>query len=400
MQQRYVELTEPTLRPDYAGLDDIGSSLIELTVDLNVYRRNLTEIQKFVAPSKVIAVLKANAYGFGVAGLIPVLNEFSRISAGVANADEALYMRTLGYNGKIVLLGYTHPKNYYQIIHSGCELAAYRFDNIPLLAEVTAKLEHRLKLHVKVNTGMNRLGISVDKLAEFIRTIMQFPQLEVTGLFTHLANAGEPEHRSNIVQANRFEQAIRIAEEELGYRPLCHIANSGALINFPDLHLDCVRIGALQYGYRPPGDLPEDLDLDVEPCFRLTSEVIDVHRVPAGEGVGYGWAYVTERDTNIATVPFGYADGMVRVPESQLQVLIRGKRYPVVGKVAMDYLEVALGDDEAVAGDEVVLVGGQGDEYIPLEEVAEKAGALTYQLSSSWGHRIRRVYDGNDDSEE
>jgi alanine racemase len=400
MQQRYVELPDPTLRPDYSGLDDIGSSLIQLTVDLQVYRRNLIAIQKFVAPSTVIAVLKANAYGFGVAGLVPVLNEFPKICAGVANADEALYLRTLGYGGRIVLLGYTHPKNYYQIIHSGCELAAYRFDNIPQLAAVTGKLGHRLKLHVKVNTGMNRLGISVDRLAEFIGAIREHPQLEITGLFTHLANGGEPEHRSNILQASRFHQAIRIVEDELGYRPLCHIANSGALINFPDLHLDCVRIGALQYGYRPPGDLPEDLDFNVQPCFRLTSEIIDVHRVPAGEGVGYGWAFIPERETNVATVPFGYADGMVRVPESQLHVLINGKRYPVVGKVAMDYMEVALGDDEAAAGDEVVLVGGQGDEYISLEEVAEKAGALTYQLSSSWGHRIRRVYDGNDSSED
>ena len=392
MQKRYVPLPELSRSPDYTGLDDIGSSLITLTVELGVYRANLEKILAFVAPSKVIAVVKANAYGFGITGLVPVLNRTPGVSAGVANADEALHLRTVGYAGKIILLGYTHPKNYYQIIHSGCELAAYRFDNIPPLAEATRNLGHRLKLHIKVNTGMHRLGISVAKLSRYLKVLKKHPQLEVAGLFSHLANGGEPEHPSNVLQARRFAQAVHIAANELGYRPLCHLASSGAVINFPDLHYDCVRVGALQYGYHPPGDLPEDLKLDVQPCFKLSSEVIDVHRVPPGEGVGYGWSYLPRKATTIATVPFGYADGMVRVPESQLHVLIQGRRFPVVGKVAMDYLEVDVGDAAISAGDEVVLAGGQGGEYIPIEEVAEKAGALTYQLTSSWGHRVRRVY--------
>jgi alanine racemase len=391
-QQRYVSLPEPVLRPDYSGLDDIGSSLITLTVYLDIYRENLKAILDYVHPSKVIAVVKANAYGFGVAGLVPVLNGLPAVSAGVANADEALHLRTLGYRGRIVLLGYTHPKNYYQIIHSDCELCAYRFDNIQPLAEAAAQLEHTLNLHIKVNTGMTRLGIAVEKLRDYIRLIKRYPALEVTGLFSHLANGGEPGHESNIHQANQFSKAIAIAEEELGYRPECHIANSGATVNFPDLHYDAVRVGALQYGYRPPGALPSELELPVAPCFKLASEVVDVHRIAPGDSVGYGWAWTADEWTTVATVPFGYADGMVRVPKSELEVLIRGQRYPVIGKVAMDYLSVNLGDGEAIAGDEVVLVGRQGSEEIPLEEVAAKAGALTYQLSSSWGHRIRRIY--------
>jgi alanine racemase len=395
MAKRHIELIQEGFRPKLSGLDDTGSSLITLTVDLDIVRENLKTILDYVSPAKLIAVLKANAYGFGVSGLVPILNEFEHVSAGVANADEALELRSLGYDGRILLLGYTHPKNYYQIIHSGCELCAYRPENIPKLAEACSALEHNLRLHIKVNTGMNRLGVSVDELREFIRLIQQYPQLTVVGLFTHMANGGEPDEPSNLEQANRFNQAVNIAIEELNYRPECHLANSGTVINFPDLYLDTVRVGALCYGYHPPGGLPDDIGIPVEACFELASEVIDTHRLEPGEGVSYSLTWRAERPTTVVTMPLGFADGYFRDLSNNAAVLINGKRYPLVGNITMDYCMADVGDDEVGIGDEAVFIGCQGDEEIRLEEVAELSGeAVIYQLSCCWGRRVRRVYIG------
>ncbi len=396
MARRHVEIIQQPFRPKLSGLDDIGSSLITLTIDLDIFRGNLRTILDYVSPARVIAVLKANAYGFGIAGLVPVLNEFEHVSAGVANADEALELRSLGYDGRIILLGYTHPKNYYQIMHSGCELCAYRPENVPRLAEAAAVLEHNLRLHVKVNTGMNRLGVSVAELRDFIRLIQQYPQLTVVGLFTHLANGGEPEEDSNISQTNRFSEAIEIAISELNYRPECHVANSGAVINFPDIYLDSVRVGALCYGYHPPGELPDDIGIPVQACFRLASEVIDTHRLTAGEGVSYSLTWKAKRPTTVATIPLGFADGYFRDLSNRAAVLINGRRCPLVGNITMDYCIADVGDDEIQVGDEAVFVGRQGAEEIRLEEVAEFSGeAVIYQLSCCWGRRIRRVYVGD-----
>jgi len=395
MAKRHIEISQDMLRPKYSGLDDTGSSLIELTVDLDIFRENLRTILDFVRPAKMIAVVKANAYGFGVAGLVPVLNEFDRVSAGVANADEALELRSLGYDGRIVLLGYTHPKNYYQIIHSGCELCAYRPEQIPRLAEVCAELEHNLRLHIKVNTGMNRLGVSVKELREFIRIINNYRQLTIVGLFTHLANGGEPEEDSNLLQVNRFNEAINIAIEELNYRPECHLANSGTVINFPDMYLDSVRVGALCYGYHPPGDLPDEIGMPVTACFQLASEVIDIHRLEPGEGVSYSLTWTAEKPATVVTLPMGFADGYFRDLSNNAEVLINGKRYPLVGNITMDYCMACVGDDPVEIGDEAVFIGKQGGEEIRLEDVAEHSGeAVIYQLSSCWSRRVRRVYVG------
>jgi alanine racemase len=396
MAKRYVELVHEPFRPKLQGLDDTGSSLIQLTVDLDIFRENLQTILDFVHPARLISVLKANAYGFGVAGLVPVLNEFEHVSAGVATADEALELRSLGYDGRIVLLGYTHPKNYYQIIHSGCELCAYRSEHIPRLAEVCAELQHNLRLHIKVNTGLNRLGISLAELPEFLGLIKSYPQLSVVGLFTHMANGGEPEEESNLEQVNAFNQAISIVVDELNYRPECHLANSGTVINFPDLYFDTVRVGALCFGYHPPGELPDDVGIPVNSCFELASEVIDTHRLAPGEGVSYSHTWRATEPTTVATLPLGFADGFFRDLSNKAEVLINGRRYPLVGNICMDYCSANIGDDYVTIGDRAVFLGRQGDEEIRLEDLAELSGeSVIYQISCCWGRRIRRVYTGS-----
>jgi alanine racemase len=390
MNSRPGSLRETSYVPKVAGSDDLGSSLITLCVNLAQYRRNLREILALCAPAKLICVVKANAYGFGVSGLVPILSEFADISLGVATADEALELKALGYPGRIILLGYTHPKCYYQIVHSGCQLSAYRPENIPALAEACRELAHPLELHVKVDTGMTRMGVSLGDLAPFIRELKRYPQIAVVGLFSHLVESDAPEREINALQEQRFMQAIDIATQELGYRPECHLANSAAVVNMPRLHLDSVRVGLLAYGVRI--EQPHEQRANVEPCFELKSEVIDIHRLAPGDGVSYCHSYRALRPTTIVTMPCGYADGLYRSLSNKAQVLIGGQRHPLVGNVTMDYVMADVGDMPAKLGDEAVLIGRQGAEEIRIEDVAKLAGTIPYEISCAWGRRVRRVY--------
>jgi alanine racemase len=376
--------------PKLAGLDDIGSSLITLAVDLAQYRNNLRELLALAHPAKLIAVVKANAYGLGVAGLLPILSEFEDISLGVANADEALELKALGYQGRIILLGYTHPKNYYQIVHSGCQLCAYRSEGIPALAEACRELRHPLELHVKVDTGMVRLGVSVGELGKFLTELKRYPQIAVVGLFSHLVDSGDAGAEINYEQELQFLRAADIAAEVLGYMPERHLANSGALVNFPRLHLDAVRVGLLAYGVQPPGTPAGPLP--TRPCLRLASEVIDIHHIRPGQGVSYGHTWHAVRPTTVATLPLGYADGLPRELSNKLQVLINGQRCPAVGNITMDYVIVETGGLPVAIGDEAVFIGGQGEVAISLEQLAGQAGKLAYEITCGLGRRVRRVY--------
>jgi alanine racemase len=399
-------LSERSYTPKLAGLDDLGSSLITLTVNLSAYRSNLRAIVEHVAPAHVIAVVKANAYGFGVQGLVPILSEFESVSCGVATPDEALELRACGYHGRIILLGYTHPKCYYQIVHSGCQLAAYRPENIPLLVEAARDMRRgevlprpragqepaptQFELLFKVDTGITRLVVPVGSLAAFLHEIAAHPELKVVGLFSHLVSSGERDLEINALQAQRFADAVAIAERELGYRPECHLGNSGAVLNFPELHYDAVRIGILPFGILPPGQF--DTPFPVEPVYRLTSEVIDVHRVAPGAGVSYGHSHVATDETTIATLPFGYADGLPRAAGNRIDLLMGGQRCLQVGTVTMDYIMADVGEMEVSIGDEVVLLGRQGDEEITIEELSAACGTIPYEVACAWGRRVRRVY--------
>ena len=418
MNQRPGTVREPRYTPKFAGLDDIGSSLITLEVNLSVYRDNLRAILSHIAPARLIAVVKANAYGFGVAGLLPVLSEFADISLGVANADEALELKSLGYDGRIILLGYTHPKNYYQIVHSGCQLACFRMEHLPALAEACRELKHPLQLHIKVDTGMSRLGVGLGELAAFTRELKRYPQITVVGLFSHLVYSDAPEQQINALQLQRFAQAIEIVTNELGYRPECHLANSAAVQNLPRTHLDSVRVGLMAYGVGVPG--MHEAQVSVEPCFRLLSEVIDVHQIKPGDGVSYTHSFVAPQPATIVTLPVGYADGLPRSLSNKVKVLIGGRRFPLVGNITMDYVMADVSGAEGARvsnpqaksglqsrapsadaasiqlGEPAVFIGAQrgplGADSISIEEVAALAGTIPYEISCAWGRRVRRVY--------
>jgi alanine racemase len=382
---------EDPYTPKLAGLDDLGSSLITLTVYVDVLRANVRAILDYVKPSNLICVVKANAYGFGISGLVPVFNEFENVSLAVATPDEALELLTLGYAGRIILMGYTHPKCYYQIMKSDCQLSAYRLEHIPLLASAARERGRPLELHIKVDTGLTRLGVKLDDLQAFTAELKRHPELNVVGLFSHLADSSDATSDINDIQARRFMRAIEIVSSELGYKPECHLANSMAVINFPELHLDSVRVGTFVYGMAPLPGLLTDESL-VNYCFKLSSEIIDIHRVEPGQGVSYTHSWRAGRKTTIVTFPFGYADGLPRRLSNNMDVLIHGQRVKQVGNISMDYVMANAGNMDVKIGDEVVIIGSQDAAEIPIEEVAQRANTLSYEIACAWGRRVRRVY--------
>lgn len=237
---------------------------------------------------------------------------------------------------------------------------------------------------------MTRLGVSVNELAGFIRELKRYPQIVVIGLFSHLVDSGAPEAGINLRQEQLFMRAIKYATQELGYMPECHLANSGGMLNLRHLHLDALRIGILSYGIMPPGEF--DRQPAVEPCFKLASEVIDIHHLERGDGVSYGHTFYTEDETTIATMPCGYADGLPRRISNKAEVLIGGKRRNLVGSVTMDYAMADMRDTPVANGDEVVFIGRQGEAEIRIEEMAVNSGVLPYELLCGLGRRVRRVY--------
>lgn len=385
--------SEFSYTPKLAGIDDIGSSLITLEFQLDRFRSNLRILTDWLAPAGMIFVVKANAYGFGIEGLLPIITEFEQVALGVATPDEALELRALGFSGRILLMGYTHPRCYYQIKHSDCELSAYRPENIPLIAEAWKDIGRPLKLHVKLDTGMTRLGVRLDELRGFLELIARYDNISVAGLFTHMVSSEEPQLGINRRQAEQFEEAIALATEFLGYRPECHIANSEATVNMPQLHHDSVRIGQLAYGIRMSehGNAPGGL----QQCFRLTSEVVDIHRIEAGQGVSYTHSFVSSRPTTIVTFPYGYADGMWRELANRAHVIINGRRVRIVGNVTMDYMMADVGDMDVQLGDSVTIIGEQSGQRISIEDVARMLDTVPYEICCRWGRRVRRVYIGN-----
>ncbi len=385
--------SEFSYTPKLAGIDDLGSSLITLEFFLDRFRSNLRILSDWLSPAGIIFVVKADAYGFGVEGLLPIISEFEQIALGVATPDEALELRALGFGGRILLMGYTHPRCYYQIKHSDCELSAYRPENIPLIAEAWQDIGRPLKLHVKVDTGMTRLGVRVDELRAFLELIAKYDNISVAGLFSHLVSSEAPQLPVNRRQAELFAEAVAIATDFLGYRPECHLANSEAVVNLPQLYHDSVRIGQLAYGIRmsDAGQGPQGL----QQCFRLESEVVDIHRIAAGEGVSYTHSWVSSRSTTVITFPYGYADGMWRQLGNRAEVLVGGQRVPVVGNVTMDYLMADVGDAAVQLGDRVTIIGEDGGQRITIEDVARQLDTVPYEVCCRWGRRVRRTYSGS-----
>ncbi|MBR0398894.1 MAG: alanine racemase [Eubacterium sp.] len=363
-------------------------------ISLGNIRHNLMQARSRIpAHTKLLVVLKANAYGHGVEAIAQNLQDIADYYA-VATVNEALELREDGITLPILILGYASPKEYPALICQNITATIYREEDAKLLSETAVRLGMDAHVHAAADTGMTRIGFRTDETgADAIASIAQLPGIRLEGLFTHFSCADQQDQTYTMQQIARYENLVGLLQERNVTIPVRHVCNSAGIMQLDDWRYEMVRAGIITYGIYPSEDVNKE-NLDLRPALSWYAHVIHVQEVPAGIGVSYGATYITERPvTRIATISAGYADGYPRALSSKGSVLIRGMRAPILGRVCMDQMMVDVTEIPDVQVEDVVtLIGRDGDEMISVEEVADPAGRFNYEMLCDISPRVTRIY--------
>lgn len=373
--------SEFTLRPTVAE------------IDLEALAFNYRQIQRRVPKgTAILAVVKADAYGHGALAVSLKLERLGVHSLGVAISEEGIALRKEGVKAPILILGGIFPGQEGEVLRYRLTPVVFEIASLMRLSKAASKRNKSVKVHLKVDTGLGRLGVPFDQFPFFLKEVKRIPNIEVEGLLSHFAMA-DREEEYTLFQWERFQKALRLAREEGLKSSYVHMANSANLTLFPQYSRNMVRPGIMLYGSYPTKGM-EGL-IKLKPVLTLKTRIHFIKSVPEGARVGYGGTFLARRESLIATLPIGYADGYSTRLSNQGEVLIRGKRAPVVGRVCMDLTMVDVTDIPGVSkGDEVVLIGRQGREQITAEEIAKKIGSISYEVLCLIGKRVPRVYKG------
>ncbi|MEA3377332.1 MAG: alanine racemase [Chloroflexota bacterium] len=361
-----------------------------LEVDLEAIAYNVRQIKRFVGPAvEILAVLKADAYGHGALKVARTALNNGASFCGVASVNEALRLREAGIDAPILVLGYTPAWLAREALLHNVTLTLYDADVARIYSRAATSLRRTARIHIKVDTGMGRLGLLPDEVDPFVEEIRDLPDLDVEGIFTHFSVADEDLSYTRW-QLNRFHQVLdHLRGKGITFRKI-HCANSSATLRLPESHFNMVRLGLAMYGLRPSVhvSLPEGS----RPALSWKTSVAQVKTLPPGSYVSYGNTYQTTDEETIAVIPVGYADGFRRAPTRWQAVLVRGRRAPIVGRVCMDQTMISVDHIPGVrVGDEVVLIGRQGDDEITTEQVADWLGTINYEVISEILARVPRV---------
>lgn len=361
-------------------------------IDLAALVHNFKEIKKRVGPEVgVIAVVKAEGYGHGIVQVSRVLEEEGVNYLGVTSPSEAFLLRKEGVKSPILILGPTMLEEASEIIEKDITQTICTREIALALAEECKKLKKRLKVHIGVDTGMGRTGVPHERVLKLIREVIKIPELEVEGIFTHFSTADEEDKSFTKEQIRRFKRVLKELEEEGINVPLKHAANSAGVLDFPESYFNMVRPGLALYGIYPSEYVSRSLSL--HPVMSLKSKVIYLKRVLKGTTISYGKTYVTNKNTTIAILPIGYEDGYNRLLSNQGEVIIKGKRVRIAGRVCMDQMILDVGKiPDVKVGDEAVLIGKQGGERVSVEEIAKKVNTVPHEVVCRIAERVSRIY--------
>jgi alanine racemase len=362
-----------------------------IRVDLDNLAFNLLSIRAH-AGVPVMAIVKANAYGHGLVPVALQLQEQGAEQLGVAFVEEGIALRQAGITVPVLVLGGIFGRQVAQFITHDLEITVSSLDKLRLVEAAAEALGRKAVIHLKIDTGMERIGVHSYSARAFIEAAVASRWCVLKGIYSHLACADDPRSHMTMQQLERFLEACAHIERIGAPMPLRHLANSGGVLHFPETRLDMVRPGILMYGVLP--DPAAQRTIDVRPVMSLASQVVYFKVVKAGNPVSYGATWAPPRDTRVVTVPIGYGDGYPRALSSRGEVLIRGQRYPIVGRVCMDQFMVDIGQDSAWNEDEVVLIGVQDGKAITAEELAQAAGIIPYEVLVGLNERIPREYLG------
>ncbi|MFQ5655776.1 MAG: alanine racemase, partial [Planctomycetota bacterium] len=357
-------------------------------VDLDAVAHNLKICRSLLRPEcRVLGVVKADAYGHGALPVSATLERNGIAMLGVGDSHEAMELREGGIAAPILVLGAVVEGEIPDLIRHRITPTIHSGERIDLFNRVAGRLKVRLPVHLLIDTGMSRLGVTPRRALEHLEAILEAPHLRLRGLGTHLASPAEDRALTG-EQLGLFAEVIEAARSRGLPLPLLHAAGSMALTRYPDAHHDMVRVGGILYGLAP-----EPPPRGLRPALRLYTQIVYLRDHPAGTPVGYGGSYVTPRRSRIATLPVGYSDGYLHALSNRAEALVRGRRAPVVGRVTMDYVMVDVTDvPMASVGDRVTLLGRDGDEEIRAVELARRAGTIPYELPCLISRRVRRFF--------
>ena len=366
---------------------------VKAEINLDAIHENVVNAKALTKPgTKLMAIIKADAYGHGAVMVAHTLEDVAD-AYGVAILEEGIELRQSGINKPILILGYTPAPLYPAMIKYDIATAVFEYEMAEKMSEAAEKVGKKAKVHIKLDTGMSRIGFKQDdESLEVIKKIAKLPGIEIEGCFTHFATMDEKDKTKAMKQFERYMDFVKRIEDAGITIPVKHVSNSAGIIEKQEVNLDMVRDGICVYGMYPSEEV-DKTKLKLTPAMEIKSYVSFVKTLEAGVEIGYGGTYTTTKETTVATIPVGYADGYSRALSNRGRVLIKGKSFPIIGRICMDQFMVDISElPEIKQGDEVTLVGRDGDEYISIEEVADMSYSFNYEFVCDIGKRIPRVY--------
>lgn len=371
-----------------------ASRLTTALIHLDRLTRNVRLLQDQVGSRLLWPVIKGDAYGHGAPIVARHLRGLGYDTFGVADVEEAAALIEAGIDATFIILSATLPEHSEALVVYGCEPVVCTLEMVEALARQAARMDGRVSVHIKIDTGMGRIGIRPDELPHFLARCRTFPALRVRGLMSHLPRADEADKTFSESQIHCFRRVVEAtAGEGIEVR---HLANSAAVFDLPAAYFDAVRPGIALYGLRPSAAIAHPRVQALEPVLEWKTRIVFLKEVPAGVGLSYGHLFRTQRPSLIATLPVGYADGLRRALSNRIDFLVRGVRCPQVGRITMDMslVDVTALRGQVALGDEAVIIGRQGDEEVTADELADKLGTINYEVVTAITHRVPRIAVG------
>ena len=367
-------------------------------IDLTAFRHNLQNLRKYLDPqTRIMAIVKADAYGHGAVSCARIAVESGAANyLGAGVIEEGIELRENGLNAPILILGSIFPDEAEDLVRHNLATILCTQPLAQALSKEAEKQDKTVSVHIKVDTGMNRLGISPENLPALLDQVRNLKNLKIEAVSTHFSSADDEDLSVTQAQLEKFQTALTILQKEGVHTPIVHCANTSALFKFPESHFNMVRPGLILYGVLPSPSLRPVIDQGenpFQPVMQWKSQIILLKPIAKNQPVSYSGSFTTQRDSLIATLPIGYADGLHCMLSNKMDVLIRGRRAPQVGNICMDMILIDVTDiPDVQAGDEVVIFGRQGDEMISVEELAVKGKTIPYEILCSVSKRVPRIY--------
>lgn len=365
-------------------------------INLDNFRHNFREVKRLASGKKTIGVIKADAYGHGAVELAAILAEENVDYFAVAVITEAIELRRNGYKQPILILGFTQPNFAKEIIENDITQTVFNYELAEEISNEAVRLNKKAKIHIKLDTGMGRIGFLPDDIAvSQIKRISRLQNIQIEGIFTHFATADEKNKEFSMLQLERYNRTIKKLSNEGIDIEIKHMANSAAIIDLPQAYFDAVRPGIMLYGYYPSEEVRTDR-LTLKPVMELRAKIVNIKEVPKDTPISYGRKFYTNKVSKIATLSFGYADGYTRLLFGNTFVILNGIATPVVGKICMDQCMIDISDcGDAVVGDEVIVMGEKNGISNNAANIAKRLGTISYEVLCMVSKRVPRIYVEN-----